>query len=92
MYASHASLRDGYEVSCDELDILVKLVQEIGTQSGVFGYRMAGGFGGCTVSLVKTDSVATVKETMRTRYLEKISIEPCLFATRPARSAHVIRE
>jgi galactokinase len=92
MYASHKSLRDDYEVSCDELDILVELAQNIGVSGGVFGSRMTGGgFGGCTVSLVRTDAVDSVAEALRTLYLEKTGIEPSLFATRPARGAHVIR-
>jgi len=92
MYASHESLRDDYEVSCDELDILVELAREIGIPGGVFGSRMTGGgFGGCTVSLVKTDAVATVSETIRSRYLDETNIEPSIFASRPACGAHAIR-
>lgn len=55
MNASHISLRDDYEVSCDEIDILVDLAWQI---PGVIGSRMTGGgFGGCTVSIVKNDAV-----------------------------------
>ena len=55
MYASHASLRDDYEVSCDELNALVDLAAALGHERGVIGSRMTGGgFGGCTVSLVRT--------------------------------------
>ncbi|MEM9657901.1 MAG: galactokinase, partial [Planctomycetota bacterium] len=55
MYASHASLREDYQVSCPELDLLVELAQEIGSDGGVIGSRMTGGgFGGCTVSLVRS--------------------------------------
>jgi len=93
MFASHASLRDDYEVSCDELDILVEIAREIGIRGGVYGSRMTGGgFGGCTVSLVKTDSLSAIMQTLRTRYFEKTGIKPTLFVTRPARGAHVIRE
>ena len=57
MYASHASLRDDYEVSCQELDVVVGIAQEIGLEGGMIGCRMTGGgFGGCAVSLVKTES------------------------------------
>ena len=50
MYASHAGLRDDYEVSCVELDVLVAAAQSL---PGVFGARMmGGGFGGCTINLV----------------------------------------
>lgn len=55
MNASHISLRDDFEVSCKELDVLVELAWQ---QPGVLGSRMTGaGFGGCTVSLVAKDSV-----------------------------------
>ena len=58
MYASHDSLRDDYEVSCRELDLLVDLARKIGPAGGVIGSRMTGGgFGGCTVSLVETAKV-----------------------------------
>jgi hypothetical protein len=57
MYASHRSLRDDYEVSCAELDALVEIAESIGVAGGVYGCRMTGGgFGGCAVALVKSDS------------------------------------
>ncbi|MEX1255158.1 MAG: galactokinase [Dehalococcoidia bacterium] len=56
MNASHASLRDEFEVSCRELDLLVELAQAL---DGVLGARLTGaGFGGCTVNLVRADAVA----------------------------------
>jgi len=56
MYASHASLRDGFGVSTPELDLLVELASRT---TGVFGARLTGaGFGGCTVNLVERDAVA----------------------------------
>ena len=58
MYASHRSLRDDYEVSCRELDAIVEIAESIGIKGGIYGCRMTGGgFGGCTVALVKTDAV-----------------------------------
>ena len=60
MNASHVSLRDDYEVSCQEIDILVDLAWKI---PGVVGSRITGGgFGGCTVSIVKNDAVDTFHE------------------------------
>eukprot|EP00090_Calanus_glacialis_P046365 TRINITY_DN9080_c0_g1_i11.p1 TRINITY_DN9080_c0_g1~~TRINITY_DN9080_c0_g1_i11.p1 ORF type:complete len:337 (-),score=104.11 TRINITY_DN9080_c0_g1_i11:146-1156(-) len=57
MIASHVSLRDDFEVSCPELDQLVEAAMEV---PGVFGSRMTGGgFGGCTVTLLKQESVQT---------------------------------
>jgi galactokinase len=62
MYASHASLRDDFEVSCRELDVLVEIASAIGVDGGVFGSRLTGGgFGGCTVTLVRTDSAADIR-------------------------------
>ena len=61
MNASHVSLRDDFEVSCKELDILAELAWQ---QPGVLGSRMTGaGFGGCTVSLVAKDAVESFIET-----------------------------
>ena len=55
MYASHAGLRDDYEVSCEELDVLVEAARAV---PGVYGSRMmGGGFGGCTINLVAPDQV-----------------------------------
>ena len=69
MTASHISLRDLYEVSCEELDVLVDSALKI---DGVLGSRMTGaGFGGCTVSLVRDDSVDTFIENVSATYLEK---------------------
>ena len=60
MNESHISLKNDYEVSCEEIDILVDLAWEI---PGVIGSRITGGgFGGCTVSIVKNDAVDTFIE------------------------------
>lgn len=70
MNASHVSLRDDYEVTGKELDTLVEATWEI---EGVIGSRMTGaGFGGCTVSIVKNESVDTFIEQVGNEYLEKI--------------------
>ncbi len=70
MNASHISLRDDYEVTGIELDTLVEEAWKI---DGVIGSRMTGaGFGGCTVSLVKTDAVDTFIEQVGTAYKNKI--------------------
>lgn len=73
MNQSHISLRDDYAVSCDEIDILVDLAWKI---PGVIGSRITGGgFGGCTVSIVKNDSVDTFIENIGTTYKEKVGHE-----------------
>ena len=73
MNASHVSLRDDYEVSCEEIDVLVDLAWET---EGVIGSRITGGgFGGCTVSIVKNESVDTFIESIGKTYKEKVGHE-----------------
>ncbi len=70
MNASHVSLRDDYEVSCKEIDILVDLAWSI---PGVIGSRITGGgFGGCTVSIVENDAVDTFQKIIGPAYEEKV--------------------
>ena len=69
MIASHESLRDDFEVSCRELDILVEIAV---TQAGVYGSRMmGGGFGGCTISVVDQDRSGSFEETITREYLSR---------------------
>lgn len=79
MNASHVSLRDLYEVSCEELDTLVDSALSV---DGVLGSRMTGaGFGGCTVSLVKDESVDTFIEKVGKEYLDKIGYAASFYIT-----------
>ncbi len=85
MYESHAFLRDDYEVSCPELDVLVELARGC---DGVFGSRMTGGgFGGCTVTLVKAANLNATVEAIQAGYAEKTGKEAVCFSTRPADGA-----
>jgi len=87
MNASHESLRDDYEVSCEELDSLVELAREV---DAVFGARMTGGgFGGCAVSLVRPDAVSLFKEHVSDGYRRRTGREPALYACEPAPGAFV---
>ena len=62
MYASHASLRDDYEVSCRELDIIVDLARSLGESQGMIGCRMTGaGFGGGAAAVAATPFFAWVE-------------------------------
>ncbi len=73
MNESHVSLRDDYEVSCPELDVLAEEAWKI---DGVIGSRMTGGgFGGCTVSIVKSDRVDAFKETISKNYKERTGLD-----------------
>jgi len=92
MYASHASLRDDYEVSCKELDDVVEIAEDIGFKGGVFGCRMTGGgFGGCCVALVKADAVDAITKKIAADYHVKTGIEATIFASRPASGATIIK-
>ena len=77
MNASHAGLRDAYEVSCDELNILTDIAQSI---NGVIGARMTGaGFGGCTVNLVYSDTVEEFRNKVMKEYTQRTGIEPDIY-------------
>ena len=79
MSASHASLRDDYEVSCDELD---EAVAALSDERGVSGSRMTGGgFGGCTVSLVEREVVTRAVGVISERLHAKFRTEPQFFVT-----------
>jgi galactokinase len=92
MYASHDSLRDDFEVSCPELDLLVDLARELGPEGGVIGSRMTGGgFGGCTVSLVETAKVEDITSILLNQYRNETGIDASALISRPAPGAHVIR-
>lgn len=70
MNASHVSLRDDYEVSCEEIDVLVEEAWKV---EGVIGSRITGGgFGGCTVSIVRDEAVDTFKEKVGAAYKERV--------------------
>ncbi|HEY6338960.1 MAG TPA: galactokinase [Candidatus Sulfotelmatobacter sp.] len=85
MYASHASLRDDYEVSCRELDVLVELAA---ASPGVYGARMTGGgFGGCTVNLVQSDAAAGFEAHIAATYRQATGITPDIYVCEAAEGA-----
>jgi galactokinase len=91
MYESHRSLRDDFEVSCAEVDTLVDVAREIGPAGGVLGARITGGgFGGCTVTLVRTDRVGPVAEQLAREYRLRHGRALVSFVSRPARGAHLV--
>lgn len=70
MNASHVSLRDDYQVSCEEIDVLVEEAWKV---DGVIGSRITGGgFGGCTVSIVKDDALEQFQEKVGAAYKERV--------------------
>ena len=87
MNASHVSLRDDYEVSCEEIDILVNLAWET---EGVIGSRITGGgFGGCTVSIVKNEAVDEFITSIGAKYKEKVGHEAEFYVVDIGEGAHL---
>lgn len=78
LQASHRSLRDDYEVSCEELDIMCELAQQA---PGCLGARMVGaGFGGCAMAALEREAVEGFADTLATRYWAATGREPRIFA------------
>jgi galactokinase len=85
MAESHRSLRDDYEVSCDELDLMVEIAART---EGCFGARMTGGgFGGCTVNLVTASDVASFSGVVAQAYAKATGHEPEIYVCSPAQGA-----
>ena len=92
MYASHASLRDDYEVSCPELDAVVEIAQAIGEAGGMLGCRMTGGgFGGCAVSLVRTEAAPVITRKIDHAYERKAGRQANIFVSRPADGVRILK-
>jgi len=89
MNASHDSLRDDYQVSCRELDIMVDIARKF---PGVLGARMTGGgFGGCTVNLVNKEDVDQFCDTIKTEYKKSTDIEPVIYISSASQGAHELK-
>ena len=85
MYESHRSLKDDYEVSCPELDMMVELASKL---PGIYGARMTGGgFGGCTINLVRKEAVAEFSRSIGQSYKAKTGIGPEVYVTTAADGA-----
>ena len=89
MNQSHDSLRDQFQVSCPELDLLVDFTSNL---PGVLGTRMTGGgFGGCTVSLIQMHERPFIERAISTKYLAATGMEPEMFVSAAVQGAQVIR-
>ena len=87
LFESHHSLRDDYQVSCEELDVLVELAQ---AQDDVFGARMTGGgFGGCIVALVNREALSSVATSISQGYAQQVGLSPQCYRVKPASGADV---
>ena len=90
MHDSHVSLRDDYQVSCAELDLMVELAENF---PGVFGARMTGGgFGGCTINLVRAEAVDDFQRHVARAYEKSTGLAPQIFVTSAAEGASEVQQ
>ena len=90
MTESHASLRDLFEVSCEETDEIVSIASHV---AGVYGARMTGGgFGGCVIALTSTDAIAALESAMDKSYTGRFGARASVFAVQSTGAAGVAIE
>lgn len=89
MAQSHASMRDDFEITVFEVDVLVDMVKEVVGEHG--GVRMTGGgFGGCIVALVPPTLVDKVKETVEARYQSETGLQASIYVCQAKNGAGVV--
>jgi len=89
MAESHASMRDDFEITCSEIDVMVEIASRI---PGVFGARMTGGgFGGCTISLVEASAVEGFKQGVANAYRDATGLDPTIFTCSPGAGVSTVR-
>jgi len=90
MFATHEGLSKLYQVSCNELDFLVELARE---NAGVIGSRlMGGGFGGCTINIIKEDAAEDFLSRATVAYQKKFQIDPQVFQVKIVDGTHNIKQ
>jgi galactokinase len=90
MAESHRSLRDDYEVSCRELDVMVEIAA---AQPGMIGARMTGGgFGGCTINLVRAEYAEAFRRNVAADYEQQIGIRPEIYILSAVDGVHRVEE
>ena len=90
MRESHRSLKEDYEVSSAELDLLVEIASEI---AGVYGSRLTGGgFGGCTISLVRSDAVQEFQSAVASGYQRATGRQADIYVVRASDSVREVLE
>jgi galactokinase len=88
MIASHQSLRDDYEVSCEELNVMTEAALKV---EGVYGSRMTGaGFGGCTVSLVDESAVPAFTQQVASEYAATVGVQPQIYTCHASPGAGLV--
>lgn len=89
MNECHISLRDLYEVSCTELNVMANIAQ---TLDGCYGARLTGaGFGGCTVNLIANESVDNFAKALASGYEKKTGLHPEIYITRASNGAELLK-
>ncbi len=89
MNASHVSMRDDFEITNDELNIIVNLAQ---SQPGCFGARMTGGgFGGCAVALVQANTANAFVSSVHAAYQKATNLTPNIFVCQATKGAETVR-
>jgi galactokinase len=89
MNECHVSLRDLYEVSCPELDVMVRIAQSL---EGCYGARLTGaGFGGCTVNLVAREQAEQFSQSLAKRYETETGYAPEIYITRASNGAQLLK-
>ena len=87
---SHRSLQHDYEVSCEELDFLVDAALGI---DGVFGSRMTGGgFGGCTVTMLRSGAAPRFREAIARAYRDRFDVQPAVYDCIPSEGAGEVED
>ena len=85
---SHISLRDDFEVSSEELNVIVNIAR---SQSGCYGARMAGaGFGGCALAMVDERNVDDFIHSVHHEYQRQTNIEPHIFSVESSDGVHLV--
>ena len=88
MAASHQSMRDDYEISCRELDLMVEIASR---QRGLYGARMTGGgFGGCTINCVDTSHAAEFRRRVAAEYDAAIGLNPDIYICEASQGAQLV--
>ena len=89
MAQSHASLRDDYEVSSRELDLMVEIANQ---QPGILGARMTGGgFGGCTINLVEASQAESFRDSVAKEYKRATGLSPEIYISTAADGANQVK-
>ena len=89
MNECHVSLRDLYEVSCPELDVMVNIAQSL---DGCYGARLTGaGFGGCTVNLIAIEKAEKFAQALAAGYETKTGLHPEIYITRASNGAELLK-